>query len=214
MVSTAAQPRLTSLDNSTPPVFKHLEMKLKTQQLKEERFAEIEHENRVLLEKMSKIMRHDPNSHASQFLHRSLLQLKPGVRVDSHMYPVLDNRSDVEFRSLNREQRVRELSRITLENQQMLQRIQERKPVYSVKSWKEQSAIDAMYGENVRDPTVRNLSNSWSRFPKLPSVNSGGGSMSSRPSGRGGGVTTLPQVTAEEPATEEPAGEEAAAAED
>ena len=58
---------------------------------------QIELENRVLLEKMSKIMRQNPTQarsalggrHSEQFPFRSTLQLKPGVRVDKSHYPVL-----------------------------------------------------------------------------------------------------------------------------
>eukprot|EP00959_Pyramimonas_sp_CCMP1952_P201894 4221713-Pyramimonas_sp.AAC.1 len=62
MHSTAHDPRITTLDNSTPASMQmpHLQLKQKKAQLEEERFAQIELENRILLEKMSKIMRQDP----------------------------------------------------------------------------------------------------------------------------------------------------------
>jgi hypothetical protein len=62
MRSTASDPRVTTLDNSTPASMSmpHLQLKQKKAQLEEERFAQIELENRILLEKMSKIMRQDP----------------------------------------------------------------------------------------------------------------------------------------------------------
>lgn len=52
----------------------------------------------MLLEKMSKIMRQDPGDarschgghHTEQFLFRSTLQIKPGIRVDMTQYPMLD----------------------------------------------------------------------------------------------------------------------------
>ena len=59
---------------------------------------QIELENRVLLEKMSKIMRMDPGDarschgghHTEQFPFRSILQIKPGIRVDMTQYPMID----------------------------------------------------------------------------------------------------------------------------
>jgi len=52
----------------------------------------------VLLEKMSKIMRMDPGDarschgghHTEQFPFRSILQIKPGIRVDMTQYPMID----------------------------------------------------------------------------------------------------------------------------
>ena len=69
----------------------------------EERYAEIERDNRLLLEKMSYIMRHSS----------------------------LDNDNQMQYaHSLNREQRKRELQRITRENQNILGRIQAAEPTY------------------------------------------------------------------------------------
>ena len=46
-----------SIDNAPPKRHSHLHKNLKKEQLMEERFAEIERDNRLLLEKMSYIMR-------------------------------------------------------------------------------------------------------------------------------------------------------------
>jgi E3 ubiquitin-protein ligase TRIP12 len=67
-------------------------MKLKKQQLEEERLAVIERDNRMLLEKMSQIMR-------------------SGGRVD--------DRNLYEHRSLNKEKREKELLRVAEENKVM-----------------------------------------------------------------------------------------------
>ncbi len=74
---------------------------------------------------MSKIMQQNPTTarsalggrHSEQFPFRSTLQLKPGVRLDTCHYPVLNTRNYYPLKSLNREFRLRELKRITSENQ-------------------------------------------------------------------------------------------------
>jgi hypothetical protein len=73
------------------------------------RYTEIERENRILLEKMSNIMQKN----------------KPG----------LYNPNRVEKASLNRVQRKNELMKITVENQAILRRLQEKQPTYSVTKW-------------------------------------------------------------------------------
>jgi len=75
----------------------------------ERRYTEIERENRILLEKMSNIMQ-NPR-------------------------PNLYNPMRVEKSSLNRVQRKHELMKITVENQAILRRLQEKQPTYSVTKW-------------------------------------------------------------------------------
>eukprot|EP00976_Prorocentrum_cordatum_P020853 423671-Prorocentrum_minimum.AAC.2 len=167
MHSTAHDPRITTLDNSTPASMQmpHLQLKQKKAQLEEERFAQIELENRILLEKMSKIMRQDPGDarsahgghHTEQFPFRSTLQLKPGIRIDMTQYPMLDSRNFIAPKSLNREQRLRELKRITSENQAMLRRIQSREPFYDHKKWEEERVRDLQYLKNIRSREVMSL---------------------------------------------------------
>jgi len=178
MQSTAADPRLTTLDNTMPITLKmqHLHLKQKKAQLEEERFAQIELENRVLLEKMSKIMRQDPTEarssqgarNSEQFPFRSTLQLKPGVRIDTAQYPVIDSRNYYPPKSLNREYRLRELKRITNENQSMLQRIQSREPFYDHKKWEKEREQDLLYLANIRSREVMTLSQKFTGLPPLP----------------------------------------------
>ena len=52
----------SSIDNKCPRGASHLKTKAKKNALMEERFAQIETENRILLEKMSHIMRVSSNS--------------------------------------------------------------------------------------------------------------------------------------------------------
>ena len=48
-----------AIDNKAPKRFAHLQRNQKKEQMMEERYAEIERDNRLLLEKMSHIMRND-----------------------------------------------------------------------------------------------------------------------------------------------------------
>ncbi|XP_062588760.1 sperm axonemal maintenance protein CFAP97D1-like [Saccostrea cucullata] len=108
------------VDTKAPPTYMHLHLKLKKLQLEEERLATIERDNRILLEKMSYIMRTRGR---------------------------VDNRNMYEYKSLNKEKRQRELLRVTKENQAILQRVTMRQPEYSAKRWadiwdEEQKFID------------------------------------------------------------------------
>jgi len=77
----------------------------------ENRYTEIERENRILLEKMSNIMQ------ATK--------------------PSLYNPQRTDKRSLNREARKRESMKITIENQAILRRLQDKQATYSVTRWEE-----------------------------------------------------------------------------
>lgn len=81
----------------------HVRTNLKREQLLEERYSEIDRENRILLKKMSGIMS----------TPRSEERRGPGPS------------------SLNRDARKKELLRITKENQNILRRIQQAQPVYN-----------------------------------------------------------------------------------
>ena len=94
--------------SSKPTKLKHLKFKAKKEQMLEERFTEIERENRILLEKMSSIMNK---------------KKKEG--------------KDAEVKSLNKNSRKEEMRRITMENQALLKRLQERTPCYNTHQWDE-----------------------------------------------------------------------------
>ena len=79
------------LDNTSPKIYKHLVNKQKKVQLEDERFKHIEQENHALLHKISKIMRRNPKDHLQPLQYRSSLQVKPGTRLDSFQYPMVDN---------------------------------------------------------------------------------------------------------------------------
>lgn len=89
----------------------HFRTNLKKERLLEERYMEIDRENRVLLRKMSEAMR-KPNRYAQD---------------GAENRPV----------SLNRQGRKQELLRITKDNQRMLQAIQAVQPVYNHRRWEE-----------------------------------------------------------------------------
>ncbi|XP_045200566.2 sperm axonemal maintenance protein CFAP97D1-like isoform X1 [Mercenaria mercenaria] len=114
-----AQPMV---DTKAPATYMHLHLKLKKLQLEEERLATIERDNRILLEKMSYIMRTRGR---------------------------VDNRNNYEYKSLNREKRQRELLRVTKENQAILKRIMMRKPEYSAHKWQREWEENQTFMDNI-----------------------------------------------------------------
>ena len=94
----------------------------KKEVLAEERYTEIERENRILLEKMSSIM-----SKQKPSLYRppqTAIMIK---------------------RSLNRNRRKIEFEKITSENEKILKRLQKKTATYSVERWEEQFAKQKEY---------------------------------------------------------------------
>jgi len=93
------------VDTSEPKAahFDHVRMNLKKEQMLEERYTEIDRENRILLKKMSNIAKQTPPNSA---------------RLSGP-------------NSLNQNARKRELLRITSDNQAILKRIQQAQPVYN-----------------------------------------------------------------------------------
>ncbi|XP_002121190.2 sperm axonemal maintenance protein CFAP97D1-like [Ciona intestinalis] len=99
------------VDTRAPQTYVHMHLKLKKLQLEEEKMSTIERDNRILLEKMSLVMRTRGR---------------------------VDNKNDYEYRSLNREKRQKELLRVTRENQHILARITMREPDYSHRKWEQE----------------------------------------------------------------------------
>mmetsp|Transcript_3885 Transcript_3885/g.8666 ORF Transcript_3885/g.8666 Transcript_3885/m.8666 type:complete len:183 (-) Transcript_3885:2097-2645(-) len=124
-----------SIDNKCPRAASHLKTKAKKNALMEDRFAQIETENRILLEKMSHIMRH-----------------KGGI--DNK------NESTKYSHSLGKEQRKRELQRITKENQKILRRIQDARPTYNHCEWEEDAKKNEDILANISEFKTRPLRNS------------------------------------------------------
>ena len=110
----------SSLDTRPPRVMNldHLRVNLKREQQLEERYMEIDKQNRILLQKMSTILKPSANSSSTS------------SRITSSSQPV-------HLPSLNREARKRELMRITQENQHILNRIQRAQPMYDHVLWEQ-----------------------------------------------------------------------------
>ncbi|CBN76673.1 conserved unknown protein [Ectocarpus siliculosus] len=101
----------------------------KKQQIMEDRYAQIERDNRLLLEKMSHIMR------------------KGGV--DNH------NSTSKYSKSLNKGARKKELHKITTENQRILHAIQQADPFYDHIKWAEEAQQNEKYMRNICTMPVR-----------------------------------------------------------
>eukprot|EP00416_Gambierdiscus_australes_P026233 CAMPEP_0171064258 /NCGR_PEP_ID=MMETSP0766_2-20121228/6170_1 /TAXON_ID=439317 /ORGANISM="Gambierdiscus australes, Strain CAWD 149" /LENGTH=277 /DNA_ID=CAMNT_0011520267 /DNA_START=190 /DNA_END=1023 /DNA_ORIENTATION=- len=110
------------VDTSEPTTvhLDHLRNNLKREQLLEERYHEIDRENKILLQKMSDIMKSSTYSERTQ-------SVPP---------------------SLNRDSRKTELMRITRENQGILKRIQRAQPVYNHVQWEDSYRRNATYLKN------------------------------------------------------------------
>ncbi|XP_078512243.1 uncharacterized protein LOC144771860 [Lissotriton helveticus] len=110
------------VDASSPRTYGHLNLKLKKLKLEEERLSIIERDNRLLMEKMSCIMR-----------------TKGGV----------DNRNNYELKSLNKEKREQELLKVSRENQNILERIEKCEPQYRVQKWAEDYQKAEQYMDSI-----------------------------------------------------------------
>eukprot|EP00392_Amoebophrya_sp_AT5.2_P011770 g11855.t1 len=115
------------IDTSEPFCLRldHIRNNLKREQLLEERYGEIDRENRILLQKMSDIMR-----------NTTVGSQKPGAS---------GTRAHV---SMNRDARKKELLRITHENQLILKRIQRAQPMYNHVKWEESYKQNQTYLKN------------------------------------------------------------------
>lgn len=94
------------VDTSCPNTFGVIKRLSKREKLIEERFSEIEKDNKALLDKMTQIM-------------------------NTNSLPVIQRTESV--KSLNLDARKRKLIDITVENQAMLKRIKNKRAAYSVK---------------------------------------------------------------------------------
>jgi len=112
------------VDTSEPSAIQmeHIRNNLKREQMLEERYSEIDRENRILLKKMSEIMKQANSPPASA--RQSVPQ------------------------SLNRDARKKELLRITKDNQSILRRIQQAQPVYNHVEWEGTNRRNLAYLKN------------------------------------------------------------------
>jgi len=129
------------LNTGAPPVYPHLISRLKKEQMLEERYTQIEHENRVLLKKMSKILR-------TSSLDNLNVHFKP--------------------RSLNSQSRKKELKRIMDENQKILGAIQSRKAFYNRSDWETHAKNHTGYRSTIRERQIRTLPTMHDRTQSAP----------------------------------------------
>ncbi|CAE8700564.1 unnamed protein product [Polarella glacialis] len=118
--------------DTRPPMVAHLDhvkVNLKKEQMMEDRYSEIDRDNRILLKKMTEIMKQQGSTAGAT--PRS----NPGT---PRQGPI----------SLNRDSRKKELLRITRENQSILKRIQQAQPVYNHVEWEDEHRKNALYLKN------------------------------------------------------------------
>ncbi|CBY30659.1 unnamed protein product [Oikopleura dioica] len=120
------------IDNKAPRTYMHMHLKLKKLQVEEERLAVVERDNRILLEKMSYIMRTKGK---------------------------VDNWNQYHQKSLNKSSRQRELLRVTHENQAILKRISSKEPHYNHDIWEEEWDQNLLYMQNISNYPIRWLQN-------------------------------------------------------
>lgn len=117
-------------DSSEPFVLQmdHIRVNRKREQMLEERYREIDRDNRILLSKMSGIMKNGSQATTPRTMESTL-----GPQ------------------SLNRDNRKKELLRITKENQHILRRIQQAQPVYNHIEWEAQHRHQQNIVNNIGD---------------------------------------------------------------
>ncbi|KAM6438912.1 uncharacterized protein CFAP97D2 [Rhynochetos jubatus] len=110
------------VDTSAPAIYSHLHLKLGQRKLEEDRLSIIKRDNRLLLEKMSCIMRTTGQ---------------------------IDNKNDRKAKSLNGEKRKQELRRVKQENRAIQDRITKSQPQYQVQRWHEDWQRAEKYMANI-----------------------------------------------------------------
>ncbi|KAK3609682.1 hypothetical protein CHS0354_017534 [Potamilus streckersoni] len=138
------------LNNSRPGTYPHLILRLKQIQKEEERQAEVDHDNKILLNRMTRI-------------------LKYGGKVD--------NWNDYESRSLNYPYRERQTQKIARENRGIAYRLEKVRPVYQRKKWdseyKQHEYLRSMLAESTKDYTKLTPRRYNSRISKARSLDTG-----------------------------------------
>ncbi|CAE7027570.1 Cfap97d1 [Symbiodinium sp. CCMP2592] len=115
----------SQVDTGMPTVAQldHVKVNLKKEQMMEDRYTEIDRDNRILLKKMTDIMKQQTT-----------------------FTPTGERKSGPS--SLNKDARKKELIRITRENQCILKRIQQAQPVYNHVEWEDQHRRNVTYLKN------------------------------------------------------------------
>lgn len=134
----------------------HIRNNLKKEQLLEQRYVDIDRENRILLRKMSEMMK------------------KPN--------PYTAKEAAAPAPTLNKDGRKQALLKITQDNHRLLKSIQEVQPVYSVKKWEEHHKKSAVHLRNCCTyPVVTRLPRQKSSPSVLMRVETAGGDGSAQP---------------------------------
>eukprot|EP00891_Asterochloris_glomerata_P003033 jgi/Astpho2/3033/fgenesh1_pg.00051_%23_45_t len=132
-----------AIDNKEPQRYPHLSDNKKREWLLDMEYAKIERENAILLERLCMIAR--PRS-----LYIKPKTFQPGVAIDHHLRPVIDNVESswgVPGGSLNAVSRRRELLRVMADNQSILERIWKSKGRYSAERWRQEGKQQQQYAE-------------------------------------------------------------------
>jgi len=111
----------SSISRQAPQTFSHLKSNKKKIQVHEDKLSEMERQNRILLDKLTHIMK--TNNH--------------------------DGKNTAGPRSLNRDMRKRELVKITIENQAFLKRLQDQKSTYDRNLWEGDRKKHELYLKNI-----------------------------------------------------------------
>ncbi|KAJ8308801.1 hypothetical protein KUTeg_013675 [Tegillarca granosa] len=118
----------STIDNKAPKTYPHLIVKLKQIQLEEERQAEVDHENKVLLHKMTNIMKNKPS---------------------------VDYWNEYEPKSLNFVARERHLKEIQMENIGIARRLEKAKPVYDTdhfeNDYQHKKYLQTLWNDNIKE---------------------------------------------------------------
>jgi len=90
--------------------------------------------------------------------------------------PKLYNPKRFEVGSLNRDKRKKDLVKITVENQAILKRLQEKQPTYSVNKWKEEYSKVELLKQHImeypqQEPTHRDEDEPLEGYDSLPRIN-------------------------------------------
>ncbi|KAK9829497.1 hypothetical protein WJX72_006210 [[Myrmecia] bisecta] len=130
-----------SVDNTPPRQCPHLQDNKKKELLIEQRYAKIERENAILLDRLCLIARPRCTTVKPK-------PIMPGIALDVHLRPVIDNQETdarLPVRSLNAVIRKQELIRVMHDNQTILERICKSKGVYSADKWRQDGEQQQKY---------------------------------------------------------------------
>merc|ERR1719261_459275 len=151
---------MKGFDNHRPKHLLFLKQDLNTKKLRQDRMEEIERDNRLLLDKMARIM--------TAKREDTLAEFTPGFRITRNHIPILDNYTSlastypgkaVPKNSLNFSLRRDRMEQIISDNLVLLNRINDQKPHYKTKKFlKKYRENDKKYrGLSSRDATAGHL---------------------------------------------------------